>query len=852
MRRRMTLRLRRVTQDNAVAELRADVKLNAEAGAVRELRYHTRTGALLRIDGMVRGAFDREHGNIRLPGALQGAVVLEVERRSLPTKGLPSGDGLLWRWMLARARARPAPGLRSTVPSTRPARRGAPANRTPSASHGGARELALVGHSHLDVAWLWTYAEAARKAVRTFATVVRQLELDPDFIFTQSQPQLYAFVRDAEPELFARVAAFARAGRFDASGAALWVESDANLPSGESLLRQLVFGMRFAQRELGTTPSVAWLPDSFGFANTVPTLLAHAGVHAFGTTKLGWNDTTPFPHAQFLWEGPDGSRVVAAQIASIAGAFAPLRVRRARERGDLLLVGEGDGGGGAPDAALAAAPRFGRWTTLGGWFERVAANSESLPVVRDELYLEEHRGTATTHHDVKAGNAALERTLRDAEEALAWAYALRATPFFLDEAREQLRRAWEIVLRAQFHDVLPGTAIAPVYADTFASYDEAQRLVAHVASGARSVLPTVGYRSAGAAGETVRFPSAARGTGCSQLFIAPSQEGDAYAFVSEMLVARLKRDGTIVELRIPGGPNLVRAANRLALYADRPRRWDAWNLDRSYRRRPRRLRATSCAVVDGALEIRYALGASLAVARVSLASNEPFLRVELAVAWQERHALLRCENALAFAATRARFGAPHGAVDRAVVPRTPAERSKYEAVGQRFARIDGAQGGLAMLALDTYGWSVTSAGDATQLGHSLLRAPRWPDPGADRGEHAFSLAYVPFSHLGMGQLEALWERFAREPSVAMFFCDDPAVLITAVKLADDGDGIIVRARECDGGAREARLQCGVRARNVQSVDAHERPVSREAALADGGLVAAFTPYELRSFRVQVR
>ncbi len=832
----MRLRLRGLTHDGAVAELRADAKLYAAPTTVRELCYHTRTGALLRIDSTVRGAFDREHGSIALPGATHGAVQLDVEHRSLPTKGLPSGDGLRWRWMLARARAHPALALRCKAPSTRWVPRAALENRIRSASSGGVCELALAGHSHLDVAWLWTYAEAARKAVRTFATAVRQLELDPDFIFTQSQPQLYAFVRDAEPELFARVAALARAGRFDASGAALWVESDATLPSGESLLRQLVFGMRFAERELGTTPSVAWLPDSFGFANTIPTLLAHAGVHAFGTTKLGWNDTTRFPHAQFLWEGPDGSRVVAAQIASIAGTFAPLRVRRARARGDLLLVGEGDGGGGAPDAALAAAPRFGRWTTLGAWFEGIAAKSPSLPVVRDELYLEEHRGTATTHHDVKAGNAALERALRDAEEALAWAYALRATPFFLDEAREQLMRAWQIVLRAQFHDVLPGTAIAPVYADTLASYDEAQRLVAHVASSARAVLPTVG----------------ARGTGRSQHLIAPSEEGDAYAFVSEMLAARVKHDGTLVELRIPGGPNLVRAANRLALYADRPRRWDAWNLDRSYRSRSRPLRATSCAIVEDALELRYAFGASLAVARISLASNEPFLRVELAVAWRERHMVLRCENALAFAGTRARFGAPHGAVDRAVAPRTPFERAKYEAVGQRFARIDGAQGGLAMLTLDTYGWSVASDGDATGLGHSLLRAPTWPDRGADRGEHAFSLAYLPFSHLGMGELEAVWERFARELSVAMFTCDDPAVLVTAVKIADDGDGIIVRARECDGNARNIRLQCGVRARNVHSVDAHERPVSREAALADGTLVAAFKPHELRSFRVYVR
>ena len=810
-------------QDDATALLRGDEPLMPVAASSRRLRYATRTGALLRIDGIARGAFDAQHETIAIPGQFSGAVELEVERRSLPTTGLPPGDGLRWHRMLARAKQDPPRDL-ALVAGRWP---------LPVAADDARATLALVGHSHLDVAWLWTYDEAARKAVRTFATAVRQLELDPNFIFTQSQPQLYAFVRARDPELFARIAAFARAGRFDASGAALWLEPDCNLPSGESLLRQLSAGIRFAERELGTTPRVAWLPDSFGFPNTLPTLLRHAGVPYFGTTKLAWNDTTPFPYAQFVWVGPDGGRVVAAQIASIAGAFDSARVRTAAERGDLLLVGEGDGGGGAPDDALAAAPQYGRWTTLEDWFDGVASRAQSLPVVRDELYLQEHRGTATTHHDCKARSAALERALRDAEETLAWAYALRATPFFLDEARAQLAATWEVVLRGQFHDVLPGSAIADVYADTLRAYDEADALVAHVAANARSVLPT----AARTASDALAAPRLVRG---------------AYAFANARLEARVERDGTLSTLRVPGGPNLVRRAHRLAVYGDRPKRWDAWNLDRTYRNRTRRLRATSCAVVDDGLDVRYAFGRSLAVVRFSLGDDDPYLRVDLAVAWNERHVVLRCENALRFSARRARFGSPHGAVDRAPAPRTRAERAKYEAVGQRFARLDGDDGGLALLALDTYGWSLERRGGATALGHSLLRAPTWPDPGADRGEHAFALAYAPFASLGMGDLERLWERFARAPSVAMFVSGAPNVLVVATKLADDGDGVVVRARECDGVAVEARLACGARALDVACVDALERPVDGEASLVDAAIVARFAPYELRSFRVKVR
>ena len=454
-----------------------------------------------------------------------------------------------------------------------------------------------------------------------------------------------------------------------------------------------------------------------------------------------------------------------------------------------------------------------------------------MPVVCDELYLQEHRGTATTHHDIKTRNAALERNLAAAELALAWAKALHATPFFLDEARQQLGRAWEIVLRAQFHDVLPGSAIAAVYDDVRREYDEADALVAHVSASARSVLPQANVIIA-------RRPT------------PPSPEGDGFAFANDRLVARIRRDGTLVELRVPGGSNLVRHAQRLAAYVDRPARWDAWNVDRGYRKRRLPLRVTGCEIVEDALEIRCAFGKSLTVTRVSLDGNEPYLRVEVAVAWRDRHVLLRIENELAFGATQARFGAPHGAVERTPWPRSRLERAKFEACGQRYARIDDAgAAGLAMLALDTYGWSLSRRRGVTNLGHSLLRGPAWPDPQADRGDHAFTLAYLPYAKLGMGELETIWERFAGRSDVPMFTSADPALLVVATKLADDGDGIVVRARECDGAARESELRCGARARSVACVDALERPAGGSAELVDGAIRAHFTPYQLRSFRV---
>lgn len=820
-----------VSDDGDVVVLRATEPLGppAETAGIA-VRYATRTGALLRVDGIVRGAFDREHDSVPLPAHVRGDVTLEVERRAMPTTGLPSGAGFRWTWILANAAQKPARVI-ETIARVMPKLRARSRVAKPSAE-----DLALVGHSHLDVAWLWTYGDTARKAQRTFATSVRQLESHVGFVFTQSQAQLYAWVELGDPTFFERVRALGRAGRFDTSGAAMWVESDCNLPSGESLLRQLSFGIRYIERTFGGRPSVAWLPDTFGFANTIPTLLGHAGIASFGTTKLGWNDTTAFPHARFVWEGPDGTRIVSAQIASIEGDVDAARVRHARARGDVLLVGHGDGGGGATDAAIADASAIGTWTSLAGWFAGVASAADRLPIVHDELYLQEHRGTYTTNHAIKARNAALERALGSAELALAWAKALHATPFFLDEARAQLAAVWEIVLRAQFHDVLTGSAIAEVYAQVHAEYDEADSLVAHVLASARSVLP----QSNAIAGPQPVAPVRE---------LASDRRGAMTLLANDRVIARVDDRGALVELRAPHALNLVRDGLRLAAYVDRPKRWDAWNLDRTYRKHPLRVSVTGVEIVDDGIEIRYAFGASLAVARLTLDRNDAYVRVDLAVDWRERHVVLRVENSLAFEATRARFGSPHGTIDRPPNPQSRADRARYEAPGQRFARVDAPSRGLALLSLDTYGWSIERCAGVTSLGHSLLRGPTWPDSSADAGTHAFALGYAPCADLGMGELETVWQRFAGTYDVPMFTSEDPAVQVVATKLADDGDGVVVRVRECDGAPRTMRLRCGSRVRAIGCVDALEAPIAGDALYADGAIVAPVGAFALRSFRV---
>jgi alpha-mannosidase len=681
---------------------------------------------------------------------------------------------------------------------------------------------------------LWTYAQTRRKAQRTFAIACDLLDRDPSFVFVQSQPQLYRFVEQADPQLFERVREHVARDRFDTDVAALWVESDCNVPSGESLLRQLLYGHAFCMTRFGKTPSIAWLPDTFGFANTLPQLLAHAGISYFATTKLNWNDTTTFPNPQFVWEGPDGSRVVSALIKSYDGGAYPWRIRAARERHEPIVMGYGDGGGGVTPKMLEQVRSFGTWVRPREWFDRLATQRDRLAVHRDELYLEYHRGVYTTHHDVKFHNALLERALSEAEELLAWCSAVHAQRAAVAQLQERLHACWEIVLRNQFHDVLPGTSITPVYEDAIAEYATAEELVASVIGQAQAMLPrpTAPLRNA--------------------KLVAPEERDGNFVFDNGVVQAHVTSTGAIVELRAAGGRSVCSQANVLALYRDRPRQWEAWNIDAGYERSMRRARPGAAHVEHDALHVDFQLGGSSARMRVSLVVGEPFLRVDLDVDWHERRTLLRLENWLPIQTAEVVYGTPHGTITRSALRETAAQRAKYEVPGQRYALARDASGsGVTLFALDTYGWSArTLPKGGLHLGHSLLRGTTWPDEQADLGEHRFSYAFAPVAGASIGALERAWLQFAHEPRVQLFTCDDDAVLVVACKPAHDGDGVIVRVRECDGAPRRAALRCAARMTQVVMVDALERPLEAAVHIEQEHVRFELSAHELRALRVR--
>ncbi|HOE65839.1 MAG TPA: glycoside hydrolase family 38 C-terminal domain-containing protein [Candidatus Hydrogenedentes bacterium] len=364
----------------------------------------------------------------------------------------------------------------------------------------GAGKLAIIGHSHIDTAWMWPLRETHRKIGRTVATVLALLDRYPEFTFSHSQTIQYEYLKQDYPELFARMKQRVREGRWDPAGA-LFVEPDCNIVSGESIVRQLLFGIHFFQQEFGVRPRLAWVPDCFGFAHSLPQFLVKAGLDTFSTTKIWWGEFSQFPYSTFHWEGVDGSRIlthmphVYGSIMTTAEVFEHWAVAKQKDKIDEIpyTVGWGDGGGGPTQEIVERAKRLGNivgapqcsFDTLTSYFARFANDeaTATLPVWNSELYLEVHRGCQTSQARTKRNNRKCEVLLRDVE--------FLSTVAFLNGGHYEqgaINDAWKIVLLNQFHDILPGSSVHEVYDDADRDYALAQTALNGVKDRALALL----------------------------------------------------------------------------------------------------------------------------------------------------------------------------------------------------------------------------------------------------------------------------------------------------------------------------------------------------------------------------
>jgi alpha-mannosidase len=356
-----------------------------------------------------------------------------------------------------------------------------------------------IGHTHIDVAWWWTVKQTREKVARSFSTVLKLMEEYPQYLFMSSQPQLYAFVKERYPELYARIKERVGEGRWEPEGG-MWLEADCNLTSGESLVRQFLYGKKFFRDEFGIESVILWLPDVFGYPAALPQIMKKSGIKYFMTTKISWNQINKFPYDTFFWRGIDGTEIFTHLITTKGvkqdkdsffttynGMLHPAALMGGWERyqqkelnHDILIAyGYGDGGGGPTremletgirmESGLKGAPRV-RFATARRYFDELyerLAEDPRLPKWVGELYLEYHRGTYTSMARNKRSNRKAELALQDLEFFSVWAEDT-GIPY----PKKELDKMWKTVLLNQFHDILPGSSIKEVYEVTREEYTE--------------------------------------------------------------------------------------------------------------------------------------------------------------------------------------------------------------------------------------------------------------------------------------------------------------------------------------------------------------------------------------------
>ena len=345
----------------------------------------------------------------------------------------------------------------------------------------------LLGHAHLDLAWLWPVEETWKAAQNTFESVLKLQQDFPELIFSHTTPALYSWVEENRPDLFREIQTQVIAGKWEVFGG-FWVEPDLNLIAGESIVRQLLYGQRYFLQKFGKISSVVWVPDTFGFCATLPQFFANAGIEFFVTQKLRWNDTTKFDYGLFWWRSPDGSQTLSFMSAPIGETIAPVKMTeyacewktQTGSQNSLWLPGVGDHGGGPTRDMLETARRWEHspifpkleFTTSEKYLQQIKSESQNLPVWENELYLEFHRGCYTTHADQKRWNRKSEHLLYSAELFATLANILCGAEF----PQTEIETAWKKVLFNQFHDILPGSSITQVYEDAIPEWEAVEKI----------------------------------------------------------------------------------------------------------------------------------------------------------------------------------------------------------------------------------------------------------------------------------------------------------------------------------------------------------------------------------------
>ncbi len=775
--------------------------------------------------------------------------------------------------------------------------------------------VTCIGHTHIDIAWLWTIAQTREKAQRSFATVIELMKLYPDYRFTSSQPILYEMVKEEAPVLYEEIKARVQEGRWEVEGG-MWVEADCNLTSGESLVRQILVGKRFFKDEFGADNKVLWLLDVFGYSAAMPQILKKSGIDYFVTSKIGWNDSTRFPYDMFYWKGIDGTEIFSYFLTGqekkkgvtpetkttyvgfgtapyMAGTWERMQQKDFTDN-VMLAYGFGDGGGGPQkedveqigrmQKGLPNCPKakFGKVLDFLRETEAKAAKKGNLPVWEKELYLELHRGTYTSQAKNKRNNRKCEFAYGHLESLRLLGRELVGQAY----PKTRLDRAWKTLLTNQFHDIIPGSSIGEVYRNSDCDYAQLFATENELKNETLSLL-TQGVQTDKTA--LVFNPHGRIWSGNA------SYDGKTYyfenvpakgykAFHLPKTSNRVRVDGKIMEndyYKIVFDEHyeieslfdkkrcreLVQAGercNRLRTYEDMTLKYDAWELDSTYKNKYWDIVSVENVTVkdDGAkkgvcIERKY-LSCTLKQT-VWLHENVARVDFETEIDWNVEHVLLKALFPLNVETDEITCDIQFGNVKRTTKPQTEWEKAKFEFCAQKYVDLSEENFGVALLNDCKYGHNAENG----TIGLTLLKCATYPDHEADKGKHVFT--YSLYAHDGkQDAASVVWQAYDLNAPLyaipaqkaangglpeeySLLSCDSENVIAETAKRAENNDDIVVRLFECLGKESEANLTLGFVAREAYITDLMENPTQR-IELNGNRVSVCLHPFEIVTLR----
>lgn len=774
--------------------------------------------------------------------------------------------------------------------------------------------IRCIGHTHIDVAWLWTLAVTEDKSVRSFSTVLELMRRYPEYLFMSSQPQLYQYVKKNAPELYEQIKERVAEGRWEVEGS-FFLEPDCNLSSGEALVRQVLYGKRFFKKEFDKDNRVLWLPDVFGYSAALPQIMKKSGIEYFMTTKISWNEVNKQPYDTFFWKGIDGTKILTHFIpirnyilpngqstgfeefnnsfTTYVGELCPRHVKGGWQRYQqkdlnnevLCAYGWGDGGGGPTPRMLEEQRRMAyaipgcpqtKASTVIDFFDQLKSDlaGKKVPIWSGELYLEYHRGTYTSMARNKKWNRRAEFALTNLETEAILADKLCDIPY------PDLQEVWEILMRNQFHDILPGSSIKEVYEDSKAEYEtlfaftaaqEALRLQALADGVGQTIVwnpngqTMSGFVTLQQDDRRLHTQKTADGKYLAWADAVPSKGytvlSDTVPSFGEVSISADRAETPFAEILFNKQGHITswydkiadrqilqegQFGNVLMSYEDKPFQYDNWNLQDYYKEKSWPVDDLRSVEILEQGPYRYSLKFdwlyldSPISETVFFYANSPRVDFHFSADWKEDQILLKALFPLELNTTEATFEIQFGNVKRPTVFNTSWDAARFEVCHQKWMDVSEGGYGVSILNDCKYGVSI----EENTVGLSLLRCGRDPNPEADREYHEAVYRVLP--HQGtwkeanvVGEAYLLNNPMRAVAPVKLnnnlpdrfstVTHDHRNIMLGAVKKAEDSDGTVIRLYEFENTKTNVTLRLGSVAGKIWRCNLMEQ---KEALLAE--------------------